>query len=250
MSSISSFFTENAHLNDEAIALYVDAIRLNKVYHLPTAVLRHVADCKECKAEIVENTTLTQNEKFQDAEPHPYFNQKIARSEKKFSYAYRIAAVVIVGISIGFLFYYFRSIREEQAVLRGPVSIPEYLQKGYQGHVPSESANVQQKALLADNFAVSADLENLVTTQSRSASIQVISPPNDAVSRQSILFQWKTDGNDPLILKILSNKEKKIQSISVRESRYVFTQKIPPGLYYWKLESKGELLHVGKFFVK
>jgi hypothetical protein len=41
-----------------------------------------------------------------------------------------------------------------------------------------------------------------------------------------------------------------LQTITVRGSRYVFSQKIPPGLYYWKLESKDELLFLGKFLVK
>ncbi len=250
MQRINSFFTDNAHLSDEAIALYVDALRFNKVYHLPSVILNHVADCRECKMAIVEIFSLIQGAEIGGTEPHPFFDEKKAEGEKRFSITFRLAAVLIIGISIGLVSYYFRVLLEEHSLLRGSVVTREYVQSGKPDFMPSDSLVVSKQEFFADNFTVSPNLENLVNVHSRSLSIQVLSPLNGENVKERILFQWKADADDRLTLKILSNKEKTLQTISVRGSRYVFLQKIPPGLYYWKLEDKDELLYLGKFFVK
>jgi hypothetical protein len=139
---------------------------------------------------------------------------------------------------------------EEHTLLRGSIVTREYVEKGKQDFVSSDSLVVSKQQFFADNFTVSPDLENLVNAHSRALSIQVLSPLNEENFKERILFQWKADADDRLTLKILSNKEKTLQTVSVRGSRYVFSQKIPPGLYYWKLESKDELLYLGKFLVK
>src|SRR3990172_10844095 len=143
MSLLNNYFTEDAHLSEEAIALYVDALRLNKVYLLPSVVLRHVADCRVCKAEIVENSTLLQNQEFRAVEPHPYFDRKVEGSEKRLSYAYRIAAVVIVGINAGYFLFLLRSIRHEQVVGRGSIGAREYVET--EGQNPASSDSMKLK---------------------------------------------------------------------------------------------------------
>jgi hypothetical protein len=70
------------------------------------------------------------------------------------------------------------------------------------------------------------------------------------VVSQPILFVWKTQESGPFTVKILSNTEKVSKSMRVEKSRLLFTGKLNPGLYYWKLECKDELLYVGKFMVK
>lgn len=250
MPRANNFFTDRAHLSDEAIALYVDALRSNKVYHLPSVILSHVADCRECKTEIVEIFSLLQGPEIGGPEPHPFLDERNAKSEKGFSIAFRVAAVLVIGISVGLVSYYFRMLLEEYTLLRGTIVAREYVERGKQDFVSSDSLVVSRQEFFADNFAVSPNLENLVNAHSRSHSIQVLSPLSGENVKERILFQWRADADDRLTLKILSNKEQTLQTISVRGSRYVFSQKIPPGLYYWKLENKDELLHLGKFLVK
>ncbi len=250
MPRINNFFTDKAHLSDEAIALYVDALRFNKIYQLPSVILSHVADCRECKMEIVEIFSLPEGPEIGGTEPHPFLDEKTSEREKEFSIAFRIAAVLVIGISIGLVSYYLTMLVDEHTLLRGSTVAREYLNQGKQGIVPSDSLNVSKQGFFADNFTVSPDLENLVNAHLRSFSIRVLSPLNGENFTKRILFQWKADVDDRLTLKILSNKEKILQTISVRGSRYVFSRKIPPGLYYWKLESKDELLYLGKFLVK
>jgi hypothetical protein len=250
MPRVNNFFTDKAHLSDEAIALYVDALKFDKVYHLPSVILSHVADCRECKMEIVEIFSLLQGPEIGGTETHPFLDEKTAEGEKEFSIAFRVAAVLVIGISIGLVSYYFRMLLEEHTLLRGSIVTREYVERGKQDFVPSDSLVVSKQEFFADNFTVSPNLENLVNAHSRSLSIQVLSPLNGENFTERILFQWKADEDDRITLKILSNKEKTLRTISVRGSRYAFSQKIPPGLYYWKLESKDELLYLGKFIVK
>lgn len=250
MSRVNNFFIDKAHLSDEAIALYVDALKSDKVYQLPSVILRHVADCRECKMEIVEVFSLLQGSEIGGKEPHPFLDGKNADGEKKFTIAFRVAAVLVIGISMGLVSYYFRILLDEHSLLRGSTVTRGYVQTGKEPYVPTDSLADSSQKFLAENFVVSPNLENLVNASLRSASIQILSPLNGENFKEKIFFQWKTDANERLTLKILSNKEKTLETISVRGPRYIFSQKIPPGLYYWKLENKDELLHLGKFLVK
>jgi len=249
MPRINNFFTNKAHLSDEAIGLYVDALRFDKVYHLPSVILSHVVDCRECKIEIIEIFSLLQDSDFGGTEAHPFLDGKNAVGEKDLSIAFRVAAVLIIGISVGLVSYYFRMLLEEHTLYRGSLVTREYVERGKQTFVPIDSLVVNTQEFFADNFVVSPNLENLVNAHSRSLSIQVLSPLNGENFKEKILFLWKANADERLTLKVLSNKERTLHTISVRGSRYVFSKKIPAGLYYWKLESKDELLYLGKFLV-
>jgi hypothetical protein len=200
--------------------------------------------------EIVEVFSLLQGREIGDTEPHPFLGERTGEGEKVFSIAFRVAAVLVIGMSIGLVSYYFKILLEEHTLMRGSIVTREYVERGKQESVPSDSLVVSKQELFADNFTISPNLENLVNAHSRSFSIQVLSPLDGENFNEKVLFQWKADADDRLTLKILSNKEKTLETISVRGSQYVFSQKIPPGLYYWKLESKEELLYLGKFLVK
>ena len=55
-------FDENLHLNEEGIALYVDALKLNTLEQLPEPVLEHVSECAACKLNIEELFQLLEEE--------------------------------------------------------------------------------------------------------------------------------------------------------------------------------------------
>ena len=114
MVEVDNVFGEDGHLSEEALALYVDAVRLHKVYLLPEAVLGHVDDCQHCKSEIVEALSLVEEQRYNTVEPHPYFSKNAHSTPARYSLGYRIAAAFLVGISIGMLFYLFRFINENR----------------------------------------------------------------------------------------------------------------------------------------
>ncbi len=247
---VHNFFGEEAHISDEAVALYVDALILNKVYSLPGAVLGHVDDCEKCKSEIVEALSLVEERAFSAKEPHPYLGKKAESTAARFSLFYRIAAVFLIGISIGILFYLFRSMKNDRSAITDSMLSMQISHPEIRKNPTKEGAQVNQQKIFADNFSESPNLENLVNSASRSESPVVVSPKNNADVGREILFEWKVQEGGSVSLTILSNREEVLKAITLNKSKFFFSGKLDRGLYYWKLEHKEELLYVGKFFVR
>jgi len=245
-----SFLGDDAHLSEEAIALYIDALQANKVHLLPGVIVEHVEECKKCKSEIIEALSLVEEPLHRPAEPHPYLDTIVAPASVRFSFYYRIAAIFLVGISIGVIFYFFRSVHNGETVLSdSKVSMQTARRDTSKGSI-SDDERIKRRELFADNFSESPNLENLVNAVSRSESPFVVSPKNNDVVSQDILFRWKMHDAGLITITILSNSENVVRSVSLEQSTFLFSEKLDPGLYYWKLERKGDLLYVGKFFVK
>ena len=243
-----SFFDNDAHLNEEALALYVDALELNKVHLLPDVILLHVNECVECKSEIAEVLALVDKQEYRLKEKHPYLADKTGLLVTRIMRSYRIAAVLLVGISLGIFFYFLRLTNDNRGVVNiQPGSEQVVNLQSQKGQAKGQA--IQQNSM-ADNFSESANLEDLVNSTSRSASFVVIGPKNGVVMNKQITFEWRTQEVESITLKILSNKETVLRSFKLGGSKFLFAGKLNPGLYYWKVESKDELLYVGKFFVK
>jgi len=250
MVKVDNFFGEDAHLNEEALALYVDALKLNTVYLLPGAVLGHVDDCQKCKSEIVEALSLVEEQAYSVREPHPYFSNNANSTHASFSLPYRIAAIFLIGISIGILISLFRSMKDNQSVITDSMQSVQAAHPEIQKSPTKEDDKVNQQETLADNFSESPNLENLVNSASRSELPLVVSPKNNAVVSQEILFEWNVQEGGLVSVTILSNREDVLKNVKLKQSKFLFSGKLNPGLYYWKLEREDELLYVGKFFVK
>ena len=115
---------------------------------------------------------------------------------------------------------------------------------------PTKDSKVNHSRIFADNFSESPNLENLVNSASRSELPLIVSPKNNVVVSQKILFEWKMQEAGLVSVTILSNREEVLKNIRLKQSKFLFSVKLNPGLYYWKLQRKDELLYVGKFFVK
>ena len=100
------------------------------------------------------------------------------------------------------------------------------------------------------NFAPLPYLETMVSDVHRAYSIEVFHPKNGENTTGQIKFEWENDITDVIYLKILNNKGDELFAFETQEQDFSFNQKLEPGLYYWKLESEDDLLHVGKFFFK
>ena len=71
--------------------------------------------------------------------------------------------------------------------------------------------------------------------------------------KNKLTFKWNSTTSEKLTIKILSNKEDLLAESTPVNNEYeldVVANNYKAGLYYWKLESKDNLLYVGKFFVK
>ncbi|MDD8019428.1 MAG: hypothetical protein PHP42_13730, partial [Bacteroidota bacterium] len=115
--------------------------------------------------------------------------------------------------------------------------------------VKQQPVKKDNDALLVANFTESPNMEDLVQNQFRSTSIEALSPIVGKVASQPIIFKWK-GYDEQVTVKVLSNKEVPVSSTTVDGTSLTLKKNLSPGLYYWKLESKEELLFVGKFIVK
>lgn len=107
------------------------------------------------------------------------------------------------------------------------------------------------KQFSGPSFDESANLEDVIRhpTYRSSRLLRVISPANGAIISGQARFRWRTEYGGPIYWKLLDNKEKVVASDTTRNDEYELKKTtLPPGLYYWKLESDEDLLHVGKFF--
>ncbi len=250
MVKVNKLFGEDTHLSDEALALYVDALILNKVYLLPGALLGHVDDCQKCKSEIVEALSLVEEQAYGAKGPHPYLGKKVESTPARFSLFYRMAAVFLIGISLAFFFYFFRPMKDDHTAVIDSIRSMQIAHPEIRKSPIKEGDEVNQQKNLADNFSASPNLENLVNSVSRSESPLIISPKNNADVGREILFEWKVQEVGSVRFTIFSNREEVLKAITLNKTKLVFSGKLDPGLYYWKLERKDELLYIGKFFVR
>ena len=115
----------------------------------------------------------------------------------------------------------------------------------------SGGAGIDPRQLYAENFKTSPFMEEMVNSYSvRSYSITVLSPKIDENIKGNILFQWEEIQEAPIYLKLLNNQAVELHSFTPENNQLLFTEKLKPGLYYWKLESEDDVLFVGKFFVE
>lgn len=245
----SSFFTNRMHLTDEGVALYVDAMKLKRTSELPKDMLKHVEFCPDCQLQIVELYELLKHEVYDLSQKHPYLDA-VREPEVRYGFSlYRIAAVLAGAALLGIGYYFISTTNTPQTP---PALVEKETPQSIkpQKHVPQEKTPTQQQQPdFAANFVESPNMEDLVQTQFRSVSVEVITPKTGEVVKQPVVFRWK--GIDaPLTIKILSNKEQILFAAEVATHTYTTTKTLPPGLYYWKLETKDELMYVGKFLVK
>lgn len=248
----NDFFSANNHLSENGIAVYVDAMKLDRIKELPTTIVHHVETCEECKMQIMEVAELFAGEQYDKTMKHPFFDAKETVSSP-YSIIYRIAALFIIAVFAGTI-YYFLSNRSPDTIQNKPS-----LTREEQIHTPApiDSLPAEQKQsskkppenMIAANFEPSENFEDLVQMQFRSTTIEVISPEIGEIVENPITFRWK-HYDKPITIKILSNKELTLVSTTVTADSFTTTKKFAPGLYYWKLETENELLFVGKFLVK
>ena len=235
-----NFFKEDSHLSEEAVALYVDALKLESLDRIPEEIRDHVSECSMCKIEIEELFLLLEDEKYGKEEPHPFLTS-IPKSKKMgISLVFRIAAVFLLVLGCYGVFQLFWLKLDRNAENNIPPNVSKII-------IPGDTLLVKgSEKVFADNFAVLPSLEDLVKTEYRSNTVEIQSPALNAEVGENITFQWTHAPGKHVILKILNNAGKEIHSVTTEKDTYIFRGLLRPGLYYWKLESDDELLFVGK----
>ena len=236
-------FDENSHLNEEGVALYVDALNLNTFEQLPEPVLEHVSECDTCKLNIEELFQLLEEVEKRE-EQRSFFRPRPKLESLNRSIFYRIAAVLLVGIGL-YGIIRLGSPGRDQGKIEGSTQI-----------IPPSSAGIDSsskgtaKSLLSDNYVVSPELEGMIGVHYRSSDIEVAFPTVGERIHGKVAFKWAWSEKEKVILKIVNNKGKEVVYAETNENAYKFSGTLDRGLYYWRLETANELLYVGKFIVE
>jgi hypothetical protein len=245
---MNTVFFERQHLSMEGVSLYVDALALKQTEKIPEAVRLHVEQCDECKVQIMSAFELVKDEPYFAAQPHPYFDTQVHKPSVRYA-AYKIAAGFAVAALVGGGYYFYSNNHIVTPFADQKITTPSLMKIETPAIAKKQELKNESSKLLAENFEVSPNLEDLVQNQFRSSSIEAVSPVVGKVTDQPIVFKWK-DADSPLTIKVLTNKELTIESAVVNGRQYTLKKNLTPGMYYWKLETEDELLFVGKFIVK
>lgn len=229
----NSYFGPDGHLNDNGIALYADALMLDRVDDLPANVRSHVEDCVVCQQEIAVLCEMLDENLYREArEEHPFFKTD-TQPQKTDAFPYfKIAAILLSVVLAGLTYWFFANRGPEEPVIADEPIITEEL-------------------IIAENFTSHPFYENLVGQEYRAGTIRVLSPSiDDEFSEQPIGFEWDRADDAPLTLQILNNRTETIHETGDLQKSYQPDIDLDPGLYYWRLESDKELLYVGRFTVR
>jgi len=247
------FFESNTHLTEEGIALYVDALKLNRLDELPDDVREHVADCQACKRHVTGLYSLLADEDYRSVGRHPYFDRtkKDARVSNR-PMMYRIAAAFLGIVAIGVIAYYITSTGgrekgEQPASADRTTAQADSLAAKSTGDTAGGTSGAD---LYAADFVQSPELEDMVNNESRSSTIEVVSPRPGTTVHPRVVFRWRTDLKSSLTLKVLTNREENVRTVTTNSGSFTLDTALKPGLYYWKLQTDDELLFVGKFLVR
>ena len=92
--------------------------------------------------------------------------------------------------------------------------------------------------------------ESQIGQEYRSDAIEIISPKSTKtfISSENIDFQWQKTDIKSLILSLYDNQGKLIVQKEI-SSIYILRKRLQPGLYYWQLETKDDIVYTGKFLV-
>lgn len=256
-------YLNGGHIGDSEVAIYVDALLREELLPLPGEVLGHVEACPECKDKILDLFLFLKNPDTSEAPHRGEIVEMPAKESARFYWRKAAAAVFIFALMFAAYFLVFKNgfftgtglpgVKDDSAGqqvtrLRDDSGSET---PGKEVDVKKEDAGVKENRYQTPpNYRVNPNLEVMVGSQSRSVDVQIQSPRNNVYLKGDILFSWEEAGLKPLHLKILNNRNEALFEYEVDKNQLEFKKKLRPGLYYWKLESKHDLLYVGKFFIK
>jgi hypothetical protein len=245
-------FGKDAHLTEEAVSLYVDALKLGRTGSLPSSILQHVESCHDCKKEITGLFSLLAEVDYSKTGPHPFFDEVTGKTQGHGFSILKIAAAVVAVMGLALLGY-MSLLRTSQNTneLQPPTSTTgedtAFVKKRAVGS-PKQQANEQ--SLLAARFTESPELEDLLRSSARSAETGVQSPANGSTIHRGWIFRWTTPALPPYDITILDNRRHVVRSFQLDTSAFILKDSLQAGLYYWKLGAEGSLLLAGKFIVR
>ena len=192
-----------------------------------------------------------------------------------FTPLYRVAAIFIIVVGVGSVLYYqsTKSIptgsgiadtdslkNDMDSVSHIAEELPDAPIKEQAPETPE--AGEEGKEVTDDNprlIAMAGDYSSIphwddyMSLQQVRSDFSLLSPEaNDTIYKNTLHFEWEEALEEDLYLEVFTAKteDDPIQiAIDPGERTYTLSKELSPDLYYWKLQTEEELLHVGKFRV-
>lgn len=258
--------SDEGHLLDTEVALYVQALLEDDLLQVGEMDLRHVEACSKCKERILDVYLSLADREPLAAHRHrhePAHPTSLGQRRRRLNLP--LIAAVLVGcvVLLGLYRLLLQSpdvqpvpIRQpkDKTVARNseplpPVPIRKVEAQKANSHKSGKMIQPSSSKRVSLRFRLNANLEAMINSPTRSAVWEILSPANDYVYDHPFFFRWKRASPLALKLKILSNTNRVIYTFAVTGREFLFNKPLSPGLYYWKLESSQDLLHVGRFRV-
>ncbi|MBD3410700.1 MAG: hypothetical protein GF419_10905 [Ignavibacteriales bacterium] len=244
-------------LRDDALALYLDALRLDRRDDLADELLEHVRDCPVCRREILRLDEALREEDFSALGPHPLLDQEAIQEEerrrRKRSWTiFGVVAAVVLAAAVYAYLLVDRKIEEERAKFEQEImtdSISLALRDSLEAIAEREELR-QREAERArqDPFRPNDALENLLTMEIAPPGLTIHSPEVGDTLVAPITFSWSFGTPEQRYVTVFSNAGVH-DELEVKNDAAVMNETPPPGVYYWKLSSMEDLLYIGKFYV-
>lgn len=257
------FFDKSGHLNDHFTALAADYLNDSGKNILPEEVRLHIETCSNCKDKVLDifSTSIYQDTDRLNSEKIPELPFVKWMEDKSNKRYYRKSAAAFFFLAIFSAIYIFiindsstlfkTSVDEEVKPVNNIISSGPEIQKELSVLEKKDLKKIirEPKADPGANFRNNPNLEFMVNSTFRGRMIHIISPEFKLLEKEKIVFKWENHIDKKLQLKILNNRNKTLHILDVIGSTAAFNGKLEPGLYYWKLEDKEDLYHVGKFLI-
>jgi|GEM_PF-6559908 len=244
------------HFNETDFLMIWEAFREKQIASLPEPIRDHLDECFSCRQHALEicffldHTIETPVEEIsRPIKPElQLLDHRITHRSKWL----KIAAFAPVILGIYLLYESFHSTDTQRRQI--PSSIPRQ-QTTLDKPAPSRLITAPDRegdmgAKKPDTPPINLMLDQMVGKTLRSVAIRIISPDSFVSSDHPILFSWEYTGEYPLIIKIITVDNRIIITETLDNNRFHCSRTLPKGIYYWKLETKLELLWVGKFQVR
>lgn len=273
-------YLKEGHLNEAGISLYVDKMLLGETDFITSALLEHVENCQKCKSEIIELYETCKN--YPDYKSIlDQFSPKKGKVTFKvnFSALFKIAAIIIIIISLTFLFKIIliknrtksdtivkkelkdTSIFLEKKILKPLLENTSVLRKignnsenKKQIHSSVKQNSKYNTNFYAANYKIFPDFESFIEESYRSEfSLKITEPKTgqELSVNKPIFFKWKSELDEKIKIVILNNKAEIVYEIkNITDNKAILYKKLQPGLYYWKIEAENDLLFLGKFIIR
>lgn len=260
MTNKRDFFKSDGHISDIFTAICSDKLREEREDKIPAKIRLHLEDCESCRNSVLDIFSATLSS-VENSKPELSLFNNPEPVRRSFSYRLflRTAATFLILAFITGIYLIMDN--------KEPVNI-KLVNKGKKIEVLNQGSKIQKEDLIQkkhsdtkkevavssrkapDPFKDNPNLEYMVDSPHRGRLIHIISPEFRIIEKGKIVFKWENHIDKELKLKILNNLNETLYTFKARGSKVEFIGNLSPGLYYWKLEDKESLYHVGKFIIE